>query len=357
MKYENEFPVFRTKIPGLTKKFDLSTPEGRAEYFGAKAGEEIRKIKEYFKNNTFIAYLLAKKSAGKGTYTKLMREIFGDMIAHISVGDVVRATHRVFEDESEHATRAEIVDYLRKHYRGYMSLDDVIQALIGRDTKTLLPTEFILTLVKREIDALPRSALFIDGFPREFDQVSYAFLFKDLVNYRNDPDFFIAIDIPMSVIDERMKYRVVCPVCQTPRNIKLLTTRDVGYDKGTREFYLLCDEHAERMIVKEGDAAGIEPIRARLEKDGELIDKLFTLHGIPRILIRNAVPAKTALEYVDEYELTPEYHYEWDEKTQKVITKETPWTVKDDEGVEVHSLLAPAAVVTLIKQLAFALKL
>ena len=274
-----------------------------------------------------------------------------------TVGDVVRATHRIFEDESEHATRAEIMEYLKVHYRGYMSLDDAVKALIGRDTKTLLPTEFILALVKREVDALPKSVLFIDGFPREFDQVSYAFLFKDLVDYRNDPDFFVAIDIPMSVIDERMKYRVVCPVCQTPRNLKVLTTRNAGYDKEKNEFYLLCDEHNERMVAKEGDAAGIEPIRGRLEKDGQLIDQLFTLHGIPRILVRNAIPADKALQYVDEYELTPAYSYEWDEKAQKVITKESPWTAKDDEGVEVHSLLAPPAIVSLIKQLATALKL
>ena len=77
----------------------------------------------------------------------------------------------------------------------------------------------------------------------------------------------------------------------------------------------------------------------------------------PRILIRNAIPADKALQFVDEYELTPAYSYEWDEKAQKVTTKEAPWTVKDDEGVEVHSLLAPPAVVTLIKQLASALKL
>ena len=357
MRYEKEFPIFKTKIPGLTRKFDLSTPEGRIEYFEAKAGAEIRILREYLKSHTFVAYLLAKKSAGKGTYTKLMREIFGNVIAHISVGDIVRATHRIMEDESEHATRSAIMAYLEKHYRGYMSLSEATQALLGRDTKSLLPSEFILALVKREIDALPRSALFVDGFPRELDQVSYSFFFRDLVNYRNDPDIFIAIDIPMSVIDERMKFRVVCPICQTPRSLKLLTTREVGYDHEIGEFYLICDEHGERMIAKEGDTAGIEPIRARLEKDGQLIDKMFSLHGVPRILLRNAVPAESALQYVDDYELTPEYSYEWDEKAQKVVTRESPWTIKDDEGVEVYSLLAPAVVVVLIKQIASVLKL
>jgi len=40
--------------------------------------------------------------------------------------------------------------------------------------KTLLPTELILALVKREIAKRPRKTLFIDGFPRDMDQVSYS---------------------------------------------------------------------------------------------------------------------------------------------------------------------------------------
>src|SRR3989338_3177348 len=88
------FPIIKTKVPGVRKKFDLNNPKDRQEYFQAKAGEEINKLKKYFENNTFIAYLLGKKNSGKGTYTKLMAEIFGaDKIGHISVGDLVRETH------------------------------------------------------------------------------------------------------------------------------------------------------------------------------------------------------------------------------------------------------------------------
>jgi hypothetical protein len=161
----------------------------------------------------------------------------------------------------------------------------------------------------------------------------------------------------MAVIDERMKYRVVCPVCQTPRNLKLLSTKAVEYDEATTQFHLLCDDHNVRMVPKEGDTAGVEPIRGRLEKDQELIDKMFSLHGVPRILVRNAIPKDVALQYADPYELTPEYVYEWNPNTKAVTTKELPWTVTDDEGVEVHSLLAPAAVVSLLRQLVTVLKL
>ena len=354
MKYEKEFPLFKTKVDGVTEKFDLSTPEGRASYFSAKVGPEIEKLKAFFKDKTFIAYLVAKKSAGKGTYTKLMNEIFGDSIGHISAGDVIRASHKTLEENGP--DKEALLSYLKERYRGYISLDDAISALLARTQDKLLPTEFILTLVEREIDSLPRKTLFIDGLPRDLDQVSYALFFRNLIDYRKDPDIFIAIDIPEVVIDERMKHRVVCPICQTPRNTKLLATRDVEYDEKTDTFYLLCDEHGERMVSKEGDDAGIESIRERLDRDQSLIDKLFSIHGVPRILLRNAVPVDRAEEYVDDYELTPMFSYEVG-SDGKVITKEEPWTVEDDEGVKVYSLMAPAVVIALIKNLVRELKL
>lgn len=78
MKYEQEFPLEKTKVEGIDKKFNLSDVKERKEYFEAKVGEEILKLKDFFeKGNTFIAYMLGKKNAGKGTYTKLLMEIFG----------------------------------------------------------------------------------------------------------------------------------------------------------------------------------------------------------------------------------------------------------------------------------------
>ena len=87
MKYEKEFPLFKTKVEGVTKKYNLSDLEERKEYFKAKAGEDIAKLQKFFdEKKTLIVYLLGKKNAGKGTYTKLLMEIFGrDKIAHLSV--------------------------------------------------------------------------------------------------------------------------------------------------------------------------------------------------------------------------------------------------------------------------------
>lgn len=353
MKYEKEFPLFKTKVDEAIKKYNLSDLNERKEYFKAKGGPEIEKLKNYFDSGkTFIAYMLGKKNAGKGTYTKLLMEIFGrDKIGHISVGDIVREVHENMGDENK---KKELIEYLNKNYRGYISVEDGINALLGRDTKTLLPTEFILALVKREIDQREKKSIFIDGFPRNLDQVSYSLYFKQLIDYREDPDIFVAIDIPEAVIDERMKNRVVCPICHTPRNLKLFTTQGVGYDEEKKEFYLKCDNpdcNGARMSAKEGDNMGIESIRERLELDDTLINKIFSLHGVPKILVRNAVPVDKAKEFVDDYEITPEYVYEYDESTKSVKTLEKPFVVKDDEGVEVYSLLAPPVALALVKQL------
>lgn len=350
--YEKDFPLFKTKVEGVTKAFDLSNPAERREYFEAKAGVEIAVVKKYFENNSFISYFLGKKNSGKGTYSKMLKEIFGaDAIGHISVGDVVRAAHTAMDDQEK---KQEIMEYLGKHYRGYISIDEAIAALLGRGTTTLLPTEFILTLVKMEIAKMPKKSIFIDGFPRELDQVSYALYLRDLVDFRDDQDIFVAISIPESILDARMRARVVCPICHAPRSLKLMRTQKIGWDEEKKEFYLICDDPAcggARMVAKEGDDLGIESIRARLELDEKLIEQAFALHGIPKILLRNAVPVDFAKENMDAYELTPEYDYALkDNGDIEVIEK--PWTIRDDDGNEVHSLLAAPVVLSLIKHLA-----
>jgi hypothetical protein len=64
------------------------------------------------------------------------------------------------------------------------------------------------------------------------------------------------------------------------------------------------------------------------------------------------VPVKEAKKYFDDYEITPEYSFKWNPKNKKVEVIEKTWTVKDDNGIESYSLLAPSVVVSMIKQLA-----
>ncbi len=352
-----EFPVFKTKTDGVTKTFDMSDPVSRREYFNAKCGDEIIKIKEFFDNgNTFVAYFLGKKNSGKGTYCKLFSEIVGpDRVVHLSVGDLVRNANEAAKDPAQ---LAEIKKFMEENYRGFMSIDECINALMSRDVGSLLPTEFILALTKMEIAKHPRKAIFLDGFPRQMDQVTYSLYFRDLINYRQDPDFFVMIDIPNTIIDARIKSRVICPICHTPRNTILLRTKEIGYDKDNNNYYLICDNPGcegfgkEKMVGKEGDDKGIEAIKDRLATDETLIEKAFGIYGIPKILLRNSVPVDVAKDMVDDYELTPEFVYSYNQAENKVDVTEKPWTVKDDKGTESFSLMPPPVVVSMIKQMA-----
>lgn len=345
-----EFPIISTKTKGVRKRFDLESPAGRKLYFEAKVGDEIKHIKKYLKKDTFVAYFLGKKSSGKGTYSKLLTEIFGeDKIAHVSVGDLVREA-----DNWKAFKKTKRYKRLKHYYRGYVSFEDAENALLGRSTAKLLPTEFILGLLKAHIDKLQGKAIFIDGMPRDMDQVSYSLFFRDLIAYRDDPDFFVLIDIPERIIEERMRYRRTCPICQTSRNQKLFITSKVEYDIESGEFYLVCDNptcKGAKMVGKEGDDKGLAPIRERLDRDEGLLKTAFKLYGIPKILLRNHVPAKDAKRYFDSYEITPEYVFKWDKRSKKVKVIEKPFVVKDDNGVRSSSLMASAVIVGMLKQM------
>jgi len=346
------FPVFKTKIPGKTKKFDLTNSGEVQKYFEYKAGEEIAKIRKYLEKNTFVAYFLGKKGAGKGTYSNLFASIFGsDKVGHISVGDIVREVDLEIKEPKK---KKELVEFLQKNYRGYHSLEEILRSQEERSTtKPLLPTEYILALLKRKIGQMPKKSLFLDGLPRNLDQVSYSLFFRELIGYRDDPDMFILIDIPESVIDARIKTRVVCPKCAKSRNTKLLLTSIVKYDEKNKQFYLCCDDpkcQQARMLPKEGDELGIEPIRERLNNDGKLIEQAFSLYGVPKILLRNSVPVTQAQEMVDDYEITPEYVLE-NVGGGKVKVSTKPWVIKDDAGVASYSLLAQPVALGMIKQI------
>jgi len=339
-------------MEGINQKFDLTNPKDRQKYFELKAGPEIKKLRKYLENNSFIVYLLGKKNSGKGTYSKMFGEIISpDKIAHIAIGDIVREIHE--DIVSDGTKKKELIDWMAQNYRGYISVEETIESLLNRSTRTLLPTEFILALVQREISKMPKKSLFIDGFPRDLDQISYSLFFRNLIDYRQDPDIFVLIDVPENVINERIKWRRICPACQTSRNLKLLPTSKVAYDEKEKEFYLICDNpdcEGERMVQKEGDESGIGPIKDRLEKDGTLIKKAFSLHGIPKILLRNSVLVEKAGEIVDDYEITPEYCYELNDK-EKIKIIEKPWQVSNDEGIPSYSLMPPPVVVSMIKQM------
>ena len=351
-------PIFKIKAENSTQKFNLNDQSDRKRYFEFKAGREIAAIKKYFESGkTFVCFLIGKKNSGKGTYSKLFMEaVGGDRVGHLSVGDIVRDVHKYLESDEQ---KKKFIDFLRENYRGFHGPEETIDLILGRNQSTLISSELILALIKFEISKRPRQAIFIDGFPRAFDQIQYSLFLKELIGYRDDPDFFVFIHVPEEVIDQRIKTRVICPICKTPRNSRLAITSLIEYDDSKKEFYLICDNpscNKARMIPKEGDELGIEPIRERLETDDKISAQLSKLHGIPKIHLRNSVPVSEAKEFVDDYEITPSYSFEID-SSKKIKVIESPWIVKDDNGIPSYSLLPSAVAVSLIKQVAKVLNL
>ncbi len=345
-----DFEVFNNKVEGVSEKFDLNSPEGRAKYFQAKAGPEIEKLKKYLETKTFVAFLMGKKNSGKGTYSKLFMEAVGkEKIGHISVGDVVRDVHKAIESGEG---KKELMAFLEKNYRGFHSLEEVEDIIMGRDTKSLVSSEVIVALLQYEISKRPRQAIFIDGFPRALDQIGYSLMLRQVLGYREDPDFLVFISVPETVIDARIKARVICPICKTPRSLKLAPTAFIGQDEATGEFYLMCDDpkcNKAKMVTKEGDELGIEPIRDRLELDDVIFKRLLDLKGLPQIKLRNCILSSVAWNYVEKYEVTPMYSYKKG-ADGKIETIEEPWLVQDDDGLESVSLLPASVVLGFIKQ-------
>jgi adenylate kinase family enzyme len=220
--------------------------------------------------------------------------------------------------------------------------------------KVSIPTEFILALLKREIAKVGRKAVFIDGLPRTLDQISTALYFRDLINFRDDPDFFVLIDVPMAIIDARLKKRVVCPECRLARNLDFNPTGYVNYDAKSDEYFLLCDNSSclgmgkTRLVTKDGDAAGIETIKERIESDGELIRLALNLTGVPKVLLRSSIPVSVAPNYVESFEIQPKFSYTWNGSTVEIHN--SPWTFEDDAGVSSYSLMAPPVVVSMFEQ-------
>jgi len=350
------FSIYKTKNRKIKRKFNLTDPKQEKEYFRLKVGEKKRELKEFLKRKRFLAFLIGKKNSGKGTYSKMLAEVLGGKIFHFSIGDMIREVEGRLKRKKE---REELMKELKENYRGFLSPKEVIEVLKSRDTKKLLPTELILNLTKIEIlkKNKEKKSIFVDGFPRDFDQITFSLFFKDLISFSNFSDIFVLIDVPNEVIEERIKWRRICPLCQTSRNLKLLPTSKVGYDKKKKEFYLICDNpkcKGKRMVQKEGDSLGIKPIKERLKKDEKLMEKISSLKGIPKIFLKNSFPAEVAKDLFDDYEITPEFYYQLKGKEVKIYQR--PWKFLVN-GKPHISLLPQPVVVSFLRQLTEVLNL
>ena len=347
------YPTLTTKRADVTETFDLHSPAGRRAYYQAKAGPTIEAIKTYLETGTFVAFLLARKAAGKGTYAQALVETLGsDRVYHLSVGDLVREIEQLVKDPAAEATLRE---NLQNTYRGFLPFEDAYQAFVNRDNSVLIPDEFILAVIKWKIAQMPNKAVLIDGFPRSIDQITYALYFREIMNLREDPDFFMFFDVPIQGIDERIKYRVACPDCQLSRNLRFNISSLLGYDTETDQYHLICDNgecsgHGEtRMVGKEGDHKGIDHIRGRIETETALMEKANELQGVPKVLASAFVPTDVALDNVDTYEISTAYDFSHDD-AGNVSAEGGYWELKNDAGESVYGIKPPALVLSILQQ-------
>ena len=164
-----------------------------------------------------------------------------------------------------------------------MSLDDALGALSGRSTSSLLPTEVILALVEKE-NIKKRAQGDIHQWFSEKSGPSVLFhLFQGDHGISQRPGLLRFHRSAGTDHGREDEIWVICPVCKTPRNLKLLRTKDVEYESKENKFYLICDNPScghQRMVPKEGDELGIEAIRDRIEVDGKVMRTLLDLQGI-----------------------------------------------------------------------------
>src|SRR3989344_6527986 len=178
MKIE-ELKLSKTKVAGVTKRFDLNDPVSRKSYFMAKAGKEIKHLQKYLKSGKrFVAFLIGKKNSGKGTYAKQFMEAVGTNVVHLSIGDIVRDVHTSISTASG---KKKLLNFLESNYRGFHNAQQTIDAILGRSQSALITSELILALIKFEISKRPKQSLFIDGFPRAFDQIPYSLFLKEII--------------------------------------------------------------------------------------------------------------------------------------------------------------------------------
>lgn len=327
--------------------YDLNLQKDRQAYFEAKIPQHLSNIRKYLQDKTFIAYLVAKKAAGKGTYTQFFKEIFGgDNVVHLSVGDMVRNIEKRVREQKGY--EKELLSWLKSEFpNGSVSPEQAIELIKNRDTKVLMPTDLVLAFLKKEMLDNAGKTIFLDGFPRDLDQIPAIDEIKSLEEFRDDPDFFITIDVPEEIIDLRIKNRVVCPVCGNSKNLLTNRSEFVMYDKDNNEYYYECDNpncSRHRLIRKEGDEKGIENIRERLDKDGMLMAEIEKLPERNKLKVVNHIDLDRLGADVDEDEVAKKLVFSYDHGRDSVNVGYEPLIVKDDSGKDVYSLMSAAAV-------------
>jgi adenylate kinase len=130
--------------------------------------------------------IMGPQGCGKGTQAKMLRDAFS--LAHISVGDI-----------------------LRWNVQAHTKLAARIKRIMN-DGK-LVPDEIVEEIIRRRLDEHDWNYGFIlDGFPRNRPQAEFFLEAYDI-------DAVILIDVPDSLVVERIQARRICDNCGLDYNL------------------------------------------------------------------------------------------------------------------------------------------
>jgi len=154
-----------------------------------------RELNLLFPNNQFSNKFVKKiiisgaPASGKGTQCEMIREKYG--VVHISTGDLLRAA---VEEKSGLGKQAK----------------EIMEA--GK----LVPDDLMISLVHDRLNSneCKQHGWLLDGFPRTKAQA------QALVKAGIEPDYFIQVDVPDSVLLERVVGRRLDPVTGTIYHVK-----------------------------------------------------------------------------------------------------------------------------------------
>lgn len=327
-------------------------PKDVKKLFRDRLGEKFEKFVKFSGEKNFVAFFLAKKNAGKGTYAHLLMDLTDGAIEHISVGDLYRDALRLAESEGG---REELRKVFNAYYHGTETPETLLNILQAHEFKKSLPTHLVLSLLENAMVKKEGKSIIVDGFPRTLDQVEVAMQMKQDFEAKGRPALFVEINCPDSVLMERTAHRRACPNCADPKNVKLLLTDKIEYDDSTGEFHLVCDNPTcgnIRMLKKQGDDKGAQEVVERNRLMVELMSKIRDKAQEHHVAVRNAVPVDEAHSQghdMDDFTTAADLSY--DHTAKQVKRDFTHWKVKDDEGHESYSRWPEAVVVEMIEKM------
>ena len=159
-----------------------------------------------------------------------------------------------------------------------------VEAKAYMDKGALVPDELIARMIKDVIAETEGDVtMLLDGFPRNLAQA------KILEETGAPVRSVVLVDVPDSIIQDRIAGRRTCPQCKAGYHVKALPPKVEG----------VCDKCGEKLVVRKDDNP--ETVKDRLvvyHRDTEPLIAFYEEKGLLRRIDGNQGPAKNAKAFL-----------------------------------------------------------